>query len=258
MEIKVSKDFERWAKGFSGCDGGNPHGRIWFCGIEYGGNEREGEMKFPDISSPPFLKDEDRRNFIKHQYSRKTVKLYLSLTGEDSANYKSAGLREGGIFGENSDSFKMNLYPISFHHDSDDLWEEWLFNKTGIPTKSIYRAWCQIYRFNTLLEFVKIYSPRLIIGTGLSYENEFLMAFAGLDKVHQFKNQNKPIKIYDSNSNRELEIRYMYINENRTVLAVTPFLGGRYGLNSDILIKNAGSEIANVCEKNFGAIWWNQ
>jgi hypothetical protein len=34
--MKVGQDFERWAKGFSGCDGGNLHGAIWFCGIEWG------------------------------------------------------------------------------------------------------------------------------------------------------------------------------------------------------------------------------
>jgi hypothetical protein len=34
MTIKVNKDFAQWAEMKSGCDGGNPKGAIWLCGIE--------------------------------------------------------------------------------------------------------------------------------------------------------------------------------------------------------------------------------
>ena len=41
----ITKDFERWALGFSGCDGGNPNGSVWLCGIEFGGGCTEKELE---------------------------------------------------------------------------------------------------------------------------------------------------------------------------------------------------------------------
>ena len=34
---KMNEKFEKWATGYSGFDGGDPKGKIWLCGIEWGG-----------------------------------------------------------------------------------------------------------------------------------------------------------------------------------------------------------------------------
>src|SRR3990172_9532296 len=54
-QLNVTPEFEKWARGFSGCDGGNPKGSIWLCGIEWGlGKEHslEEELRTP-VSEPP-------------------------------------------------------------------------------------------------------------------------------------------------------------------------------------------------------------
>jgi hypothetical protein len=47
--------FETWGKGFSGCDGGNLHGSVWFCGIEWGAGKKHDLDKELNVSvsDPP-------------------------------------------------------------------------------------------------------------------------------------------------------------------------------------------------------------
>ncbi len=47
--------FKTWGKGFSSCDGGNLHGSVWFCGIEWGAGKEHGlEQELNDsVSDPP-------------------------------------------------------------------------------------------------------------------------------------------------------------------------------------------------------------
>jgi hypothetical protein len=246
MEIKETEQFSLWAKGYSGCDGGNIDGAIWFCGIEYGGNEDEKSFKFNDVSQPMEIPDDEREGFLKFQYNIKVAKIYTAILGEDVSRYFKTVLRDK-LFAQESHAFKMNLYPISFHHDSDDLWQEWLFRKTGLPTKSIYKAWCQLYRFPEIRKWVKNYSPKLIITTGITYQNEFIMAFDGVETIFKGTLNTKNL------SGRDFV--WSYINENKTVLAITPFFGGRYGLNSDKLIQDFGNEIQSICKSKFGDHW---
>jgi len=245
MEIKAKDDFSKWAMGYSGCDGGNVSGPIWFCGIEYGGNEEE-KLDFNELKQPLYIHDNQRKQFLAYQYNIKVAKIYASILGEDVASYLQIALRDK-IFDKDSNVFKMNLYPISFHHDSDDLWQEWLYRKTGLPTKSIYRAWCQLYRFREIQKWVNGHSPKLIVATGITYKNEFIMAFDGIETIYKGNINKKNL------SGRDLAL--LDINDSKTILAITPFLGGRYGLNSDSLLQEFGKEIRNICREKFGDNW---
>lgn len=42
--MTVNETFAKWAKSYSGCDGGNPERSIWLCGIEWGLSSE----KYPD------------------------------------------------------------------------------------------------------------------------------------------------------------------------------------------------------------------
>ena len=44
------------------------------------------------------------------------------------------------------------------------------------------------------------------------------------------------------------------VNENKTILAIIPFLGGRYGLNSDVLLQEFGKRIRDLCKQKFGEV----
>jgi len=169
MEIQSSNEFRTWATGFSGCDGGNRHGAIWFCGIEYGGNEDEQSFCFSDVSEPAHLSaDQLESTLAKSQYMQKVAKSYAVLHGSEPSNYYQIALARK-LFDEESDTFKINLFPISFHNDSDELWQKWLYERTGLPTKSLYRAWCQLYRFPKMKQWVCEGNPKVIVATGTSY-----------------------------------------------------------------------------------------
>jgi hypothetical protein len=232
MNISVTEGFSKWAKGFSGCRG-NINGTIWFCGIEYGGNESEEKFQFDNVAVPADVSnDDERESLLAYQYNKKIAKIYASIIGEDVSNYSQIALRDK-LFAKGSCVFTTNLYPISFHHDSNYLWPEWLYGKTGLPTKSMYRAWCQLHRFPEMKNWVREHSPKIIISTGISYKNEFVMAFDGVETIYKKKIIEKP-----TISDRRLF--WIDINENKTLLVIIPFLGGRYGLNSDSLLDDFG------------------
>ena len=242
----VDPKFKKWALSYSGCDGGNIAGTIWFCGIEFGGNE---SFDFSAIPEPPYVSDEQRKKFFGYQYNIKVAKLYAAICGEAQVAARDKDKYKDELFAKDSITFKMNLYPISFHDVSDDLWQEEVYRKTGLPTKSMYRAWCQINRFPVIRQWVKERSPRLIVCTGITCKNEFIMAFDDVKTIYEVEKLNKK-KV----SGRDLV--WIDINEGKTILAITPFLGGRYGLNSDELLKNFGKEISDICKKKFNKDNW--
>ncbi len=244
MEITANKDFSEWAVGYSGCDGGNISGSIWFCGIELGGGDAEGNLLFEPVTTPPFIGDNDREKFKTNQYNWKVLKLYSTILGGGPAVYKRIS-EETRAFYKSSDTFKMNLYPIAFHNESNELWEEWHFRKTGLPTKPLYQAWCQLNRFPSIMNWVFENSPKAIICTGTTYLREFLMAFSG------------PENIFSQINEVPLDGRYLFwkkINQDKTILFITPFLG-QGGLKSDAQIEAHGLKVKSICEQHFNKMW---
>ncbi len=244
INFHVGQKFSDWANSFAGCDGGNIRGRIWFCGIEFGGKE---DFNLEKVNEPIHYSEDQLNEWFKVQYDQKTLKLYASILGEgiDEDKYKEVAIQRKA-FDKDSDVFKMNLYPLAFKDTSDDLWNKDFYNATGIPTKEIYRAYCQIYRFKTINSWVikNKDTLKLIICTGLSYTKDFIMAFEGMEGVHR---EPKEKMVMDKS------MKYKVINGDRTLLVIIPFLGWRkYDLYSNELIKEFGKEINNLCQDKIG------
>jgi len=236
VNIKADPLFEKWAIGYSGCYGGDVSGKFWLSGIEYGGGTSENELVFNDSSVPPTKSEPE---YLKYPYGQKAAKLYTAMLGKDMTDYKKIAT-EQRYFSADSGSFMMNLYPISFRKDQDELWEEWLYKKTGLPTKSIYCAWCQMNRFKAITERVIKYSPEIIVGTGLSRKDDFIMAFGGIENLYENEKELQSIKIMDK------QMYYLPVNNGRTMLFITPFLGSSGGLNSDALLSEFGKQIRQI------------
>ena len=98
------------------------------------------KFRFDDVSRPNYLSESDLKKELRYEYAIKVAKLYSAILGKKVSDYYDFSMRDR-IFDKDSSVFRVNLYPISFHHDNDDLWEGWLYRKTGLPTKSLYRAW---------------------------------------------------------------------------------------------------------------------
>jgi hypothetical protein len=234
----VTPDFEKWALGFSGCDGGNLEGKIWLCGIEYGGGNSDPTMPFPDAAVPSYVGGVDYSplDFQKYAYNWKALKLLASIAGHRPDQYK-AFFKNHSCFDRHSDYFKLNIYPIDFKTTAHHLWDKWVA-KTGIATKEEYLEWCREFRFKKLRAWLLEYSPRLIICTGKQYFSQFWAAFGdGTEEIHVVYAAGK-------------EIRYFATDSGKTLVAVIYFLGGRFGLRSDAELSQTGAKLASLIGTN--------
>jgi hypothetical protein len=244
MDLKANEEFEAWAKGPSGFDGGNLNGAVWFCGIEWGAGDSEDSLKFSSLDAAPSVEGEARSSFLNPQYNWKLVKLYAAMLGYPPSQY-GAVYKDTSAFSKESDTCKLNLYPIAFKDTDESLWAEWLRDRTGLPTKALYLAWCQLNRFPVFTDLAVRRKPKAIVCTGLQWSKHFLMAFAGMDNAF-LDLARRPV------AGREL--RWAPINNGNSMLFITPFLG-RGGLISDEQIEAFGKEIASLCREHFASNW---
>lgn len=245
-------NFKKWACSFSGCDGGIRDKGIWFSGIEWGiekdkqQNYYESEL-LKEIGEGEYSpkKIYDHEYHLSYQFGVKMAKLYSVIKGRKITEYKENAKEM------EKDVFKVNLYPISFNNDSDELWETYkLSDITGLESKLIYRTWCFLHRFPWISEQVNASKPKVIICTGVSYLTDFVVCFAGKEGV---ENIHKISIIPQSDKNGK--VRYMYWaklnNDSNTILIVLPFFGGVHGLNSDYLIQQCGIKIKELMNDGY-------
>lgn len=86
-EITANPEFSEWAKSYSGSDGGNISGSIWFCGIESGGGDTEESLTF-EKDPAEYVNEQYREQFKKYQYNWKVLKIYSTLLGYNPSLYK--------------------------------------------------------------------------------------------------------------------------------------------------------------------------
>jgi hypothetical protein len=235
--VVVTESFGKWARGFSGCDGGNPFGDIWLCGIEYAGGEDEQSIRqhlTQDVSNPPPPR-EDHASYLESRYNKSALKMLCALAGESVGCYKEF-FRANDVFGEKSRYFKLNLYPIGFKNISGSQWEVWHPRLTGFQNKKDYLIWCQKERFPEMKGWARKYSPKLIVCTGTTYTDEFFDAFCDCTDT----------EIQDAQGIPGNPIRYTLANARRTLVAVTYFLGGANGLNSKEKLSATGQRLAHL------------
>lgn len=237
----INDEFTNWAEGFSGCDGGNPFGRIWLCGIEFGGpGHTEETLIYDDVTNPPWV-DPEKDEFIRYQYNWKAIKLLAALNGGECTDYKSF-FKEQLCFAKNSNYFKLNLYPIGFRDTSHHRWEDWLHG-TGFATKQRYLDWCEENRFPVLRGWLIEYSPRFVLCTGITRHEEFRSAFGdGTEEVIRGTAGGK-------------DFNYFLTNDRKTLVAIIYFLGGRYGLRSDDQLTATGRQLGSVLHEELGHLW---
>ena len=172
-------DFEKWAKLYSGCDGGNLNGVIWLCGIEWGGGDDPDKLDFQrqiDVLNKrvPGRSPKDTKLIIqnsskKYVYDHNAFKLLTTILTNrklEESDYKEYAAKFI-TYTNDSQFFKMNLYPISFRDTSEDHWNEKWKVKTGLPTKYHYKLWCWKNRFPEIKKWVKKGNPKLMSHNGI-------------------------------------------------------------------------------------------
>ncbi|OYV45561.1 MAG: hypothetical protein B7X10_05640 [Burkholderiales bacterium 21-58-4] len=142
---------------------------------------------------------------------------------------------------DGSEIFKLNLYPIGFHNTDGNLWKKYgLEELTGFSEKHLFKTWCFLNRFPRMAALASEKHPKLIIGTGINYVTDFFACFAGYDVP------DIEIKSDEITQDGSTRVYYWARLKQGTTLVVTPFLSGRYGLNSDNLLQEMGNRISKL------------
>lgn len=243
----VTAEFEKWALGFSGCDGGDPgsaqNKSVWFCGIEWGGGHPDDEVKLRDIFSEDVVapaegySDENDmpawRHNLAYIFNWQAMKLLTAINGEDVSAYKSFAERLKPFVKNEMGYYKMNLYPLAFRNTSHQLWQEGFAIATGLLSKNAYLEWVREHRFPVMKAWTQTYAPRLILCTGITYVNDFKAAF-----VDDGLALNREVI-----DDREL---HWIQNKNGTIVVIVPFMVNQHGLTRNASIQKFGERIREL------------
>ena len=157
----------------------------------------------------------------------KLLKLIAAILGNPVSEYNLVAQVTPFPFHRNSDFFKLNLFPIAFQRVDAQLWTGKYEAATGLSTREEYLEWCRRKRFPVMRSWVEHGQPKLIVGVGSSYKDDFRRAFG-----------------FEGTETKEImegkELAWM--SKDRTVLAVIPFLG-KFQLASDKQLQAFGQRL---------------
>lgn len=228
MNHLTNQRFAEWATQPSAGGLGDPAGRIWFCGIEPGSYEGDFEAlaRAVDNGAQP-LEAYGWDTNLRHRFGLWQAKLLTAIADRPDGAHRTA-CRDVRLL-------KLNLYPVALPDSRDHRWKERDFaSVTGLPTKALYRAWCEAVRFPVLAHLVADHRPRLIVASGLTYVERFISAFGGVTGVSRWRE----IELDDGARFYSIDLA-----GGATNLAVIPFYGKPGALNTDDRVTEMGKRI---------------
>jgi hypothetical protein len=231
--------FAGWARGFSGCDGGDLGSSAarstWVCGIEWGGGARPDEWETSlseDVSAPPLGYDDAEHN-LRYIFNWQTVKLLTAIAVGRVGDYRTTAATVRPFVRGSVGFFKMNLYPLAFKNTSHAMWMKGFDRLTGFGAKQDYIEWCRENRFPILRQRARSHQPKLIVCFGKTYLDDFKAAFGDGDDSDR------------SEIVADRELRWFWTSFG-TLVVVCPFPVNRHGLNSNARLQAFGERIAHI------------
>lgn len=240
--MSKGKFFKELALSFYGCDGGNLQSKIWFCGLEWGGDlvweENTDSEKIVTIDEDYGYLDDQYREVdycnnvswshgfgggLANGFNQKIcwfLNYYLGLDPTDSYQYDDF-VREHKICFNEPDGigFKMNLFPLNSPGHNHD-WDENRARFSGFFARRAYEEWCEVHRGEFFQRLVRENGPEVIIATGKTSWSKFVRFFGA-----------EAIPLQEASLN-EVTISYCKLPYSDTYLIITPFFGGPSGINS--------------------------
>ena len=239
----ANPDFEKWAKSYSGCDGGDigtlERRAIWLCGIEWGGGLSAEHLKtnmLRDESRPP-AGYEDAAENLGYIFNRQALKMLSAIDGRKVSEYRDFCAQARPFTKGSSGYFKLNLYPIAFKDTDQDWWHNEFAEATGFDEKTAYLDWCKTYRFPQMRDWVRAAKPKLILCLGKTYRTDFMHVFHDASATFH----HEPI------DGRDL---WWSLNAEGTLVAIIPFMVNRHGLIKNDSIQKFGERIAQLMEQH--------
>ena len=218
---------------FLGVDGGNINSKIWFCGIEFGGTLNEMleyyENTIKHYSSDkldlPIPYRKDAGNFERSKYD-----LFLSEMIINTFNIKNINrfdYLKDKLYNNNSDIFKLNLYPLG---KVDTSWNSEISDIFKISKNDYYNKYFDSRKV-FLKSLVKTFKPKKIICTAVkNSELQFIEAFFG--NKAQLNYEREDIEFMGINDKFK-KFKIIEVSNNDLSLIIIPFPGmGNGNLNS--------------------------
>lgn len=218
----VTEKFKNTALSFAGCDGGNLQSEIWFCGLEWGGAQREQlDPAIDENNIYSWSHDEFDGSWLA-QYNQKICWFLWYFHNLEWNNGENSGIfvkRHHILYSqkENGIGFKMNMLPIGFPNRKSINWNETLQQLTGLNSFEEYRKWCIIHRGELFRKIVRKYQPKVIVCTGITEVNNFMQFFTCNTE-------------YQTNTTEQY--KFYYTKYENTLICVVPFFGSPSGINS--------------------------
>lgn len=228
---------------FPACDGGDPgtpeRPSIWVFGLEPGYSKRDEEADVERSGSGGRCSTYSVTLQFQWPYNRNCFKLLSAIAGLPIEDYSRFACDRCCFEKGSTGYFKGNLYPEAFNRVSS--WPDWA-QRDIASTRAEYQEWCRNTRFPEIALWVAKFQPKLFIGVGVSYRQDFAAAVYGRHVDFQ-------VKRFCINGHMK-SIFYVSVTASPTPLFVVPHLsGGSRGLNSNDAIRKAGDFIRSSSER---------
>ena len=244
----TSRELADFLASYAGMDGGRPESSIWICGIEYGGGFEDLGSGLAPITAHGSWDAGFKQmhpDFVYWPYHQKVAKLMVALRAlRHGARDEPAtdGWREylsRDLYAPDGETFKLNLYPLASPSVTARGWAEAYGSIPALRDKPTYHETCRSLRFPFIREIRHRFAPRLILGTGRTYVHRFVEAFGFEGRTPE------SVTLEAAGARRACTV---YRDQTGT-LVVSPFLGGRFGINSDALAIELAKVLARELDR---------
>lgn len=273
----VPVEFKRMVESFYGCTAGNINSPIWLCGLEWGGGH-DPSVPIPIQDLEPYGFEELHcwttkefwANFwaSESKFCQAVVKLLIGIRDGEYTSRKRPWnldfLTETNLIGPKGLALTLNAFPISMHGTAQ-RWNNWNTYQVRLAdgTPLLLKDWTNLHTYDDYSKFVFQYRTS-------TYSNELqkrrpqLVVCFGYNDGHErlFGVKEGQLSLPDSFpcSGSGSNDCFLYLvphtnSDTYSLILVTPFPQGSYGLNSDEKIKIVTKKITEIGRKYFGENW---
>lgn len=282
-DSNVPERFLKIVQSFYGCTTGNVDSPVWLCGLEWGGGLSLEAPTYLDSWNPYGFEDlqcwswqEFKEEFWapRSKYCQNALKVLLTIQKghycEKDYKLSWSELEKHKTVGANGLAMFLNAFPISFAGRSvaDKDWQQYEVLFSDGSTKKFpdwlgkscenfwkYKNFVLEHRAKTYVDERKKRCPKLIVCFGKNSASDFKTLWGVEENAPEYlalsmrKDGNCDCFGYllDNGSGKQ-----------KTLLFITPFIGGPYGLNSPELIENVFGQLRKKMDNNgaaFGPNW---
>lgn len=207
---------------FDHCDGGDPgtpkSPSIWLFGLEPGWSKTDAKAEQLTTDCKEDL-DYSVEAQLGWPFNRNAFKLLAALAGMSSDKYRAFALERRPFERGSIGYFKGNIFPVPQNNIS--VWDSDAIDGTGFESKIEYQDWVREKRFPIVSSWIAECRPRIFIGVGNSYKNDFIKVTQSTDV--------EPIEFF-INGHRKI---VYWSSQGIVPLVIIPHLSsGKNGLNS--------------------------